>query len=264
MHGNIRAVRSIDAIISNNKYFLPEFKELYLHERSFTGSNYISPVFSAMPLINHGFELFLELDANNHSYQAMLSLMLGANLHDIENIVIYENNMNDFDLTLSLIDDWHKQAEDFSLESINNTESLADQTHLFFNSDYEVFNFNDEIFEKLHMAGIEGIFLPENYDPVKLMNVFNLADEYGLQVFNSASIYSSTRQLKFAIDIVPQLDMPADFIQRMEDSKNKLEEGLQYFKEYIDFTKNFEAKGVIIENPTKKILQALKKSDIVA
>ena len=264
MHGNVGAVRSIDALIVNNKDFLPEFKELYLHERSFTGSNYISPVFSALPLINHNFEIFLELDANNHSYQAMLSLILGAFLHDIKNIVIHENNMDDFELTLSLIDDWHKQADDFSLESINKSQSPADETRLFFNADYEVFEFNEEVFENLHMAGIEGIFLPENYDPVKLMNIFNLADEYGLQVFNSASIYTSTRQLKFAIDVIPQLDMPANFIDRMEDSSNKIEEGLQYFREYVDFTKNFDAKGIIIENPTKKILQALKRSDIIA
>ncbi|MFX0103631.1 MAG: hypothetical protein ACFFCS_28980 [Candidatus Hodarchaeota archaeon] len=253
----LRPRKSLSAFIDSNTQYLPTFKSLYLTDRSLTGENYINPIFACVPLKNAGFEIFLEIASENHSRKTINSFILGALMNEIYNIVIFDDDVNNIDETLKILDDWDKQLIDFSLEHGKELEGPDQKIKIYLNLGDSVFNIKEDFFEKIHLAGINGLFIAENYDPIKLMNIFNYMKEYSLEAFNTATLFYKIRQLKVAMKFNPNLDLPPSFMKRLESADDPIQEGIEYFQEFVDFTKSFESNGILIANPVKQVMKDL-------
>ncbi|MHA1370353.1 MAG: hypothetical protein ACTSRA_11635, partial [Promethearchaeota archaeon] len=115
IYADLNPVKSVERFIAKNSTFLPEINSLYLSDHSLTGAHFINSVFASIPLRQLGFEIYFEISTLEHSDNAIMSLILGALMHDINNIVLYESAPFDHAKTLKIMDEWNDQKIDFSM-----------------------------------------------------------------------------------------------------------------------------------------------------
>lgn len=195
--------------------------------------------------------VLMEFHPSFHSPGALIALMVGATLEGVDAIVLNAGDDGLGEQLLSLMDHWQRRLGDLG-------SRIAPLKHpdFFIKLDHSLFTLPETDLEKLRVSGADGIIIPESYNPVKLMNVFSLAREFGLRVLTTVNIYTKPRQIKFALKVNPAIELPDSIMERFEDGAS-MQAGIDFLLEFISFIRTFDVEGLIIQNARIEYLEPI-------
>nr|MDO8081869.1 methylenetetrahydrofolate reductase [Candidatus Freyarchaeota archaeon] len=233
----------------NNSKFLQEveafrdFVDAIMVPDSTNEYVHMSPIIPCMHLAQFNVEPIMEIAYGRRSEKAVFSDVLAALSVGIRNIVFVAKNDDEVYIEKNI------------LEVIKEVRKMVNE--LDFSNSEERINLNIGLsvnplteervdFKEAKEAGVDFITAFETYDPGLIFDILHRAREAGLYVIMKIGVFTSFNQAKFAHKFIPELSVPEELLDKLSNTEDQLEEGVEYAREHIKTLTELGADGVCL------------------
>ncbi|MFB0562810.1 MAG: methylenetetrahydrofolate reductase [Candidatus Lokiarchaeia archaeon] len=218
----------VDAIM------VPDSTNEYIH---------MSPIIPCMLLAQFGVKPIMEIAYGRRSEKAVFSDILGALTAGVRNIVFVAKN------------DDEAYVEKNILEVIREVRKMVDELD-FDDPEFEmdlkiglsVNPLTEERvdFKEAKESGVDFIVALETYDPALIFDIIHRAREAGLYSIMKVGVFTSFNQAKFAHKFIPELCVPDELLDKLYETEDELDVGVEYAREHIKTLVELGADGVCL------------------
>jgi hypothetical protein len=224
------------------------FDALVVSDYSF-GLPTMNPIVPALWLSSEDIESVMGFYIEHRNPKAIFSDVLAGVESNLTNVIIYSyEDSKDYGTCLELVDGIKLTLERQSKESVGEPHRLA---NIGISSSYMIERPEDSV-ALARRYGADFVCPPETYDIEGIIEpLVKRARSIGIHTILKTTLYVSSKTLKFARKFIPEMFIPPEFVEAVENSANPLEIGLKFAKNFVETVKNIEGCGVYLVMPQK-------------
>jgi len=224
------------------------FDALVVSDYSF-GLPTMNPIVPALWLSSEDIESVMGFYIEHRNPKAIFSDVLAGVESNLANVIIssYEDS-KDYGTCLELVDGIKLTLEKQSKASIGEPHKLC---NIGLSSSYMIERPEDSV-TLARRYGADFICPPETYDIEGIIEpLVKRARSIGMHAILKTTLYVSSKTLKFARKFIPEMFIPPEFVEAIENSSNPMETGLEFAKNFVQTIRSIEGCGVYLVMPQR-------------
>jgi hypothetical protein len=209
----------------------------------------MNPIVPALWLSDEDIESVMGFYIEHRNPKAIFSDVLAGVESNLANVIIssYENS-KDYGTCLELVDGIKLTLEKQSKAHISEPHKLS---NIGLSSSFMIERPEDSV-ALARRCGVDFICPPETYDISGIIEpLVKRAKSIGIHTILKTTLYVSSKTVKFAKKFIPEMFIPPEFVEAVENSSNPLEVGLEFAKNFVETVKSIGGCGVYLVMPQR-------------